>query len=339
MASKDYYKILGISSVATADEIKSAYRKLTKVYHPDVNKDPKAEEQFKDLNEAHETLSDPIKRKAYDRNLRNPYKTASKPSTPNFTDYDIPFNDDYYRDMFKDIMNNQRPKAKPIDRDITLDLPVSFLEAALGTSKKINFNKKVACTDCKGSGSALASCFNCLGRKNVTTTKFIPGVGNIPIQTQCPTCLGTGQSNRCSGCQSSGYTDLHESLDIDIPAGVSEGTKLKVKTHGNSTKIGIGDLYLNLIVDAKHPQFKREGNNIYSKTKVSLKDILLGLEVDAETIHGPVKVTIPPGSQPNSKIKLSKRGVLGGDHILELNLTLPNKLTEQQKVLISQMDI
>lgn len=345
MNPKDYYGILKVSKTATADEIKSAYRKLAKEYHPDTNKDPKAESKFKEINEAYTTLSDPAKKQVYDSGFSNPFtgQSSRKSAYPEDGTY---WNVDY-QDMFKDLFNDYYTQkatraTNSFDLDLNLELEISFMEAALGASKEIKFDKRFACNSCKGKGKTgqVQSCPTCKGRRTIKQTQDVKNIGKVVTNEICTFCKGSGviQATSCIDCSHKGFIVEETSLTIAIPKGIETGQKLRLKNSGNSDGISQGDVYLHIIVNESHPIFKRDGKTIYSTSQVRLREILLGGEVSAETIHGPVKVKIPYGSQPNSKIKLAGQGILGGDHILELNLILPKKLSDYQTALIKDLD-
>jgi molecular chaperone DnaJ len=355
MVDKDYYKILELSDNASVEDVKSAFKKLARKYHPDVNKESGAEEKFKEINEAYQVLSDENSKERYD-NLRkygsgfrsSSTRSNSQAYTSDFDDWvnelfkESGFNNSAYRAGQKTYQSSQSKVEKIINEDIDANINLTFMEAALGCNKTIKFTHSAECKKCNGVGykGDIGLCRKCNGRKVINREQVI---GNTAFtgMGKCPVCNGKGTSftEECKDCSASGGISTQESLEAKIPPGVDNKSKMRFSGYGNTIYGHKGNLYLNISVDESHPKFKRDGLDIYTKEEVKLVDLLLGNNINVETIHGQVNVSIPTGSKPYSKLRLAGQGIDGHNHYVELSLKMPKQLTEEQKELLKKLDI
>ena len=342
---KDYYEILGVSKTATQDEIKSAFRKLAKKYHPDVSKEENAAEKFKECQEAYAVLSDENKRKQYDQYGHAAFQNNGS------TGYDFSGFD--FSDIFSDLFgssfgfnfggNSNRGKSRGRDKIMRVDL--SFEEAAFGTKKTINLDTYDECDSCHGKGGFDEEvCPNCHGTGTVTAeqrTLF----GSFMTKTTCPKCSGKGRTYKrsCSKCSGTGKVRVNKDIEIKIPAGVDTGNQQRVAGYGEYGQAGNGDLYLEYRV-REHELFKRDGNDIYLEVPLTITEAILGCKKDIPTLTGKVKLTIEPGSNTGDKLRLKGKGIEDvhsyrkGDMYVILKVIMPDKLSRDQKKLFEQLD-
>jgi len=340
---KDYYQILGVSRNATDEEIKSAYRKLAKQYHPDVaaNKE-EAERKFKEINEAYQVLIDPEKRKVYDR-----YGTVENISyqTTNREDlFDI-FSEIFDDFLFKNYNYRQSPEdifSRPRKgKDITINLDITLEDAYFGKTEKIKVPYLKKCPVCDGKGfknEDLMVCDKCGGRGQVTY-KSKSLWGTIVSTYTCDKCQGLGYIPKklCEKCKGQQYIQEEREIEINIPQGVEDGDILLFQGQGHE---GIsarnGDLYVKINI-APHPYIKRKNNNLIIEYPISFIDAILGTKVKVPHINGYIEVEIPPHSQPNSEIVIKNQGMYNkksnqkGDFIIKVKVLIPQKLNSEQK--------
>ena len=352
---RDYYDILGVNRSADKEEIKRAYRRLARKYHPDVNKEPGAEERFKEINRAYEVLSEPETRARYDRFGEAGVSSAA---ASGFQDLgDIGGFADIFESFFSGFggMGTQttagRRRSGPArGDDLRLDLKLEFREAVFGGEKEIRISHLETCEVCSGSGAKPGTrprtCSSCSGSgqvRRVTRTPF----GSFTQVSVCPTCNGTGQviEDKCEACEGKGQKQVTKKLKITIPAGVDDGTRLRVANEGDTGQRGgpPGDLYVYLFVNAD-PEFQRDGINVLSEIQISYLQAILGCRLQVNTVDGPEELTIPPGTQPNTVLKLENRGVprLGnpvsrGDHLITVGIEIPNRLTPEERELLEKL--
>lgn len=337
---KDYYKILGVSKDATLDEIKKAYRKLARKFHPDVNSGNKqAEAKFKEISEAYAVLSNEDKRRQYDQ------FGFSRDLFDGF-DFDSAFSDFGFGDVFDMFFgtNFGRQKAKRSRRgsDVSTDIEISFEEAAFGVEKEITYFVDDICEKCNGSGSkddgGVATCSVCGGTGQIRATRQT-FIGNIVTTSTCRNCEGTGEviKNFCNKCKGSGYYRKKKNIIINFPGGISNGDSLRVNGKGNSRgKDSIrGDLFV--IVRVKpHPEFKRDGDNVISKIDISFAQASLGTRFELNTLDGKEEIIVKPGTQPGSRVILRSKGIKKldgygrGDHIINVNVRIPDRLSKEE---------
>jgi molecular chaperone DnaJ len=349
----DYYDILGVSRNADKEEIKRAYRRLARKYHPDVNKDPGAEERFKEINRAYEVLSDPEVKGRYDRFGEAGVGSAASPGYQDFGD--MGGFADIFESFFSGFSTNMgqqtRRRAGPMrGDDLRLDLKLDFREAVFGGEKEIRISHLETCTVCKGNGAKPGTqprvCPTCNGNGQVRRATRTP-FGSFTQVSVCPTCNGNGQviEDKCESCNGTGQKQEAKKLKITIPAGVDNGTRLRVSGEGDAGQRSgpPGDLYVYLFVN-DDPKFQRDGINILSEVKISYLQAILGDRIEVETVDGPVEVTINPGTQPNTVLTLEHRGVprLGnsasrGDHLLTILIDIPMKVNAEERELLDKL--
>lgn len=349
----DYYETLGVSRNATKDEIKSAFRKLARKYHPDVNKEEGAEEKFKELGRAYETLMDDNKRELYDRYGEEGLKNAGY----NTNTFDFDFGDlgDIFSSFFGGGMGGfssgrVNPNAPQRGADLRLDIEIDFLEAVFGTEKEIKFDHLEPCDVCSGTGldkdAKDTVCPTCHGQGRVQqSTRTI--LGSFTSVTVCPTCHGSGKNPKaaCKKCKGQGSVAREKSIKIKIPHGVDMGSKIRLANEGDAGKNGgrAGDLYVVLHVkDSK--EFIRNGYDIHTKLEISVPQAVLGDSVTINTIHGEKQINIPQGIQSGENIVLKDFGVphLGSDsqkgaHYVTIIVKTPKKLSDREEKLYREL--
>lgn len=351
--ARDYYEILGVSRDTDKEEMKSAYRRLARKYHPDVNKEPGAEERFKEINRAYEVLSEPETRARYDRFGEQGVSGAGAAGFQDFGDMGG------FADIFESIFSgfaggagqSQRRRSGPVrGDDLRLDLKLDFREAVFGGEKEIRISHLETCDVCSGSGAKPGTrpraCSTCSGSgqvRRVTRTPF----GSFTQVSTCPTCNGQGMvvEDKCDACEGKGANQVTKKLKITIPAGVDNGTRLRISNEGDAGIRGgaPGDLYVYLFVN-EDEEFQRDGINVLSEIKVSYLQAILGCSLEVSTVDGPVEMIIPPGTQPNTVMKLENRGVprLGnpvsrGDHMITILIDIPTKVTPDERELLEKL--
>ncbi len=351
--ARDYYEVLGVSRSADADELKRAYRRLARKYHPDVNKDPGAEDQFKEINRAYEVLSEPEVRARYDRFGEAGVGGAA--GGPGFQDFSADMGG--FADIFESFFNGfsggtaQAKRRGPTrGDDLRLDLKLNFTEAVFGGEKEIKISHLESCTTCKGSGAKPGTrprtCATCNGAGQVRRATRTP-FGSFTQVSACPTCNGNGEvvEDRCEVCGGAGRKQESKKLKITVPAGVDNGTRLRVSNEGDAGQRGgpPGDLYVYLFVK-EHSTFKREGINILSELKVSYLQAILGCELQVDTVDGPVDVAVPSGTQPGTVLTLENHGVprLGnpvsrGNHLLTVLVDIPTRVKPEEREMLQKL--
>jgi molecular chaperone DnaJ len=349
VSKRDYYEVLGVDKNATPDEIKKAYRKLARQYHPDVNKEPGAEEKFKEVKEAYEVLSDDNKRAQYDRYGHidpNQGFGGFGGGGGGFEDFGG-FGDIF--DMFFGGGGSRRnPNAPQRGADLQYTMTIEFKEAVFGKEADIEIPRTENCDHCNGSGARPGThpetCSTCRGtgqQEIVQNTAF----GRIVNRRVCPSCSGTGKiiREKCSQCHGSGKVKKRRKIHIKIPAGIDDGSQLRVSGEGESGIRGgpPGDLYV--VVHVKpHDFFDREGDDIYCEVPITFAQAALGDEIEVPTLSGKVKLKIPAGTQTNTYFRLKGHGVprlrgLGqGDQHVKVVVVTPTKLSDKQKELLRE---
>lgn len=350
----DYYEILGVTRSADKEEIKRAYRRLARKYHPDVNKDPGAEERFKEINRAYEVLSDPETKARYDRFGEAGVSSAAGAGYQDFSD--LGGFADIFESFFSGFSSGMgqqggRRRGGPVrGDDLRLDLKLDFREAVFGGEKEIRISHLETCNTCSGSGAKPGTqprvCSTCSGSGQVRRATRTP-FGSFTQVSVCPTCNGNGQviEDKCDVCGGSGQRQEAKKLKITVPAGVDNGTRLRVSGEGDAGQRSgpPGDLYVYLFVN-EDPEFQRDGINILSEIKISYLQAILGDRFEVPTVDGPVEVTIAPGTQPNTVITLENRGVprLGnpvsrGDHLITVQVEIPTRVNAEEKELLEKL--
>ncbi|MCT7972560.1 molecular chaperone DnaJ [Laspinema olomoucense] len=353
--ARDYYEILGVARTADKEEIKRAYRRLARKYHPDVNKEEGAEERFKEINLAYEVLSEPEVRARYDR--FGEAGVSSGAGGPGFGD----MGDMGFADIFESFFSGfagggvagqqGRRRSGPVrGDDLRLDLKLDFREAIFGGEKEIRISHLETCSSCVGSGAKPGTrprtCGTCNGAGQVRRATRTP-FGSFTQVSVCPTCNGTGETieDKCDACSGAGVKQETKKLKINVPPGVDNGTRLRVSAEGDAGARGgpSGDLYVYLFVN-EDAEFQRDNINILSEIKISYLQAILGCRLDVNTVDGTTELTIPAGTQPNTVIKLDGKGVpkLGnpavrGDHLISVGVDIPTKLTAEERPLLEQL--
>jgi molecular chaperone DnaJ len=350
--ARDYYEILGVSRDADKEDIKRAYRRLARKYHPDVNKEEGAEERFKEINRAYEVLSEPEMRARYDRFGEAGVGSAAGAGFQDFGDFGG------FADIFESFFSGfsgagqtARRRGGPIrGDDLRLDLRLDFREAVFGGDKEIRISHLEICSTCGGTGAKPGTrpraCQTCSGSGQVRRATRTP-FGSFTQVSVCPTCNGVGQviEDKCDTCSGSGQKQETKKLKITIPAGVDNGTRLRVSGEGDAGQRSgpPGDLYVYLFVN-DDAEFKRDGINILSDVKVSYLQAILGCRLEVNTVDGPHEVLIHPGTQPDTVITLENRGVprLGnpvsrGNHLITVQVEIPTKVTPEERELLEKL--
>ena len=354
MADKrDYYEVLGVSKQASPDEIKRAYRKKAKKYHPDINKDPGAEEKFKEIQEAYEVLSDPNKKATYDRFGHAAFEQgAGNGGAGGFGGFG--FEDVDLGDIFGSFFggggrSRQRNNGPRRGDDHLMGLNIEFMEAVHGVKKDIKVTYDAPCSHCNGTGAKdpndVQTCSRCGGRGTIQQQQRSP-FGTFVSETTCPDCNGTGKvvRNKCSHCHGKGYETKTVTVELDIPAGIDSNQRLRVSGKGGRGSNGgsNGDLYVEIQVKP-HEHFRREGRNIHITVPVSNVDATLGCEVDVPTVHGDVTVKIPAGTQSGAVLRLKGKGVKDlrgstyGDEMVKIEVKIPTKLSMEERELYTKL--
>ena len=354
MAKRDYYEVLGISKNADVSEIKKAYRKQAKKYHPDANDSADAEEKFKEIQEAYEILSDPQKKATYDQ-----FGHAAFDQNSGAQGFGGDFNFggcDDLSDIFGSFFgggfgsNSRTRRSTPAQgNDRFYSLTIDFMEAALGCEKEIQLNFDEECDHCHGSGaeypSDITTCPKCQGT-GIINEQIRSPFGTMVQQKVCPDCGGTGKiiKEKCHKCHGSGYINKKIKVDLKIPAGINTGQQLRVAGKGERGVNGgpYGDLYVEINI-RPHAYFKRDGNDVYVEIPLSFSDVALGTKVDVPTIHGNVELTIPEGSQTATKFRLKNKGIKDirgksyGHQYVVINVMTPTKLNKEERELFTKL--
>ncbi len=347
----DYYEILEIQKNATKDEIKSAFRKMARKYHPDINKEEGAEEKFKEIGKAYETLMDDEKRALYDRYGEDGLKNAGYSTNGPF-DFGFGNLNDIFESFFGGAFGFGQPNPNAPQRgaDLRLDLKIEFKEAVFGIEKEIKIDHLETCTTCHGTGAKAGSspetCPQCGGAGRVQQMHQTI-LGSISQIVTCPNCHGKGTIIKefCSDCKGAGKIQKEKTIKVKIPKGVDAGSKIRVAMEGDAGSNGgpNGDLYIVLYVK-QDKYFKRDGFNIITELQISLPQAVLGDEVEIETLDGQEKIQIPSGCEHDRVITLKGKGVpvlgssnLRGDHFVVIKLNTPKKLSDEEKALYERL--
>ncbi|AWM73793.1 MULTISPECIES: molecular chaperone DnaJ [Lactobacillus] len=349
MAQEDYYDVLGVSRDASDKEINSAYRKLAKKYHPDINHEPGAEEKYKKINEAYEVLHDQQKRAQYDQfgsagvNGQGGFGGGAGQGYGDFSG----FGD--FSDIFGDIFGNGArqqhvdPTAPTRGEDLDYTLTIDFMDAITGKKTQVSYTRSETCSTCQGSGAEKGThpttCDKCQGTGYMTITQQSL-VGVVRRQTTCDKCHGRGViiEHPCQTCHGNGVVDGKNTIEVNIPAGIDNGQQLRYEGQGEAGKNGgpYGDLYISYRIKPSK-EFERSGNTIYTTVPISFAQATLGDEINVKTVHGEKKLKIPAGTQPNKKFTLHGEGVPylrgngNGDQVTTVQVQIPKSINEKQR--------
>ena len=352
MADKrDYYEVLGVEKTATDDELKKAYRKLARQYHPDVNPGNKeAEEKFKEVNEAYDTLSDPQKRAQYDQ-FGHAGPGGFGGGAGGAGGFGGGFGDmgDIFDMFFGGAGGGNAQRGPKRGADMRYDLTIDFEEAIFGCEKTISVSRWETCKTCHGTGAKEGSqpttCPRCGGRGQVTTTQKTP-FGQFQSVKTCPECGGKGTiiKDPCPDCGGTGRKRVKTELKVKIPAGVDNDSRLRMSGEGEAGEQGgaKGDLYIYISV-RNHPIFQRDENDIYMEQEINVAQAALGAEIQVPTLEGKVSLTIPAGVQSGAKFRIRGKGVKSintytkGDQYVIVRIVTPKNLTSEQKELFRKL--
>ncbi len=350
----DYYEILGVSRDASKEDMKRAYRRLARKYHPDVNKEDGAEDRFKEVNRAYEVLSEPETRARYDQFGE---AGVSGAGASGFEYGDMGGFADIFETIFGGFggagatTGTSRRRSGPTrGDDLRLDLKLNFREAIFGGEKEIRIPHLESCQICQGTGAKTGTgsrtCATCNGAGQVRRATRTP-FGSFAQVSACPTCNGAGEviEEKCETCGGAGRKQETKKLKISIPPGVDDGTRLRVSREGDAGLRGgpSGDLYVYLMVEADR-EFIREGINIRSEITISYLQAILGCRLNVNTVDGPDELAIPSGTQPNTVLTLENKGVpklgnatLRGDHLITIKINIPTRISGEERELLEKL--
>lgn len=344
MNNTEYYDRLGLSKDASQDEIKRAYRKLSKKYHPDINKEPGAEEKYKEILEAYETLSDAQKRAAYDQ--YGPDGANGFGGQGSFGGFDGGAGFGGFEDIFSSFFGSgatRNPNAPRQGDDLQYRVNLSFEEAVFGAEKEIHYNREVTCKTCSGSGAkpgtSPVTCGRCHGHGVINVDTQTP-LGMMRRQVTCDVCHGTGQEIKdpCQTCHGTGREKQSHTVSVKIPAGVETGQQIRLAGQGEAGFNGgpYGDLFVVINVNPSD-KFTRDGSTIYYTLNISFVQAALGDTVEVPTVHGNVEMVIPAGTQTGKTFRLKGKGAprlrggSQGDQLVTVKIVTPTKLNDAQK--------
>ena len=355
---KDYYDVLGVSRDASDAEIKSAFRKLAKKYHPDLNKDdPSAAEKFKEAQEAYEVLSDEQKRSQYDRfghaGVNN--GAAGMGGMGGFSNFGGGFDsvdlgdifDNFFGGAFGGFGGGRSTSRKARGSDVLKRVNLSFDEAVFGCEKEFELDFVEDCSECHGKGGiGEETCSTCHGSGTITSEQHTI-LGSFLSKTTCPDCHGTGHTykKKCTECNGKGKVKVHKTIKVNIPAGMDTGKRLRISGKGNPGANGgeNGDLYLEFYVE-EHDYYERDGDDIYLEIPLTITEAVLGCKKTIPTIHGNVSLNIPAGTNNLDKQRIKGKGIKNestgniGNMYLIFKVIVPKKLSRDQKKLFEQLD-
>jgi molecular chaperone DnaJ len=350
MSKRDYYEVLGVSQTASEQEIKSAYRRLAVMHHPDKNPgDAAAEEKFKEAAEAYSVLSDAEQRRRYDRFGHAGVSSSAGAGgwgAPGFGGIEDILGDLFgFGDVFGARGGSGRRSSAQRGADLRYDLEISLEDAAAGMTAQLRIPRLEACEKCKGSGAAEGTqpetCQTCNGAGQVRYQQ-----GFFSVARTCSTCRGTGSvvKNPCDACKGAGRTEREKSMEVKIPAGVETGSRLRIAGEGEAGTQGgtSGDLYVVIHV-GEHEHFERQGSNLYSSVPITFAQAALGSELTVQTLGGQQQVKIPAGTQTGTVFRLKGHGVpvLGGrgrgDLFVSVTVVTPTTLTREQRRILEQL--
>lgn len=356
MAKRDYYEVLGLQKGASADEIKKAYRQLAKKYHPDINKEPGAEEKFKEINEAYDTLSDDQKKARYDQfGHEDPTQGFGGGGFGGFEGFGgggFGGFEDIFSSIFGGGSSRSRNSTGPRKgADVEKKMSITFEEAVYGCKKKVRLSVDEECIHCGGTGAAskddVKTCPKCKGQGRVLMRQQTI-FGTSTVETACPDCGGRGKiiTKKCEHCNGKGRTRNTKDVEVTIPAGIQTGMTLRMEDYGESGYNGgpSGDLYISFVC-GEHKNFKRDGQNIILDIPISFTQAVLGDTIEVPTIDGNVSLKIPAGIQSGTKLRMRGRGtknpkggISRGDQIVIVTVETPSSLSNEEKRLFEELE-
>lgn len=346
MNKRDYYEVLGVSKDASKEEIKKAYRKLSKQYHPDINKEANASEMFQEVKEAYEVLSDEQKRAQYDQfGHQDPNQGFGGGGFGGAEGFGF---DDIFSTFFGGGTRRRDPNAPRKGDDLQYSMTIDFLDAVFGQETEIEISKDETCETCDGSGAkpgtSKKTCPYCEGTGQLNVAQDTP-FGRMVNRRACHHCEGTGQiiEEKCTTCRGAGKVRKLKKIKVTVPAGVDDGQQLRVSGQGGPGFNGgpAGDLYVLFRVKP-HQHFERDGDDIHLELPITYPQAALGDEIEVPTVSGKVKLKIPAGTQNGARFRLRGKGVQNvhgygvGDQHITIKVKVPTKLNEKQKQLLRE---
>ncbi|RIK39696.1 MAG: molecular chaperone DnaJ [Chloroflexi bacterium] len=343
---RDYYDVLGVPRTATDDEIRKAYRRLARQYHPDINKDPGAEDRFKEINEANEVLSNAEQRAAYDRYGHAAFNGGAGGDPFGFS-RSSPFGD-LFESFFGGSATRSQQRTIPRGGDVKTTIDLSFEEAVFGVEREVQINRYEPCDECGGTrmrgGVEPPTCTNCNGTGEVRRVQNTI-LGQFMTATTCDRCGGEGKmvTEPCPTCRGRGRVSKTRTIAVNVPPGVDEQATLRITGQGEQVRNGVnGNLFVGLRIKP-HKELGRSGKHILYDAPVNIVQATLGDEIQIPTVDGPVTFTVPPGTQPNQQFRLRGKGVPDlrggerGDQIVTVHVVVPHEVTAEQRVLLEQL--
>lgn len=341
--TQDYYEVLGIKKGASTDEIKKAYRRLARKYHPDLNPgDMAAEKRFKEINEAYEVLSDSKKRAEYDQFGKAAFEGMHGFEGFRTQDFGAGFGG--AEDIFADLFGRFRHEETALrGNDLATRFDITLEEAYQGVTKPITLTREIPCKSCRGTGAESSqTCSQCKGAGSIRQSR-----GLFRLSQPCPACRGSGQkiTKACQSCRGSGNVVATETIKVKIPPGADTGSKVRLRGMGGAGIKGgpAGDLFIELSV-RPHSMFKREGNNIYVDVPVTITEAVLGGKINVPTLDGNVTMTLPPGTDSGKKFKLKGKGIpnrktgIKGDEFAVIKIVVPKKVSSKTKDALEEIE-
>lgn len=354
---RDYYEVLGLSKGCSKDDIKAAYRKLAKQYHPDLNKAPDAAKKFEEIQEAYDVLYDDTKRKTYDQFGMAAFEQGSSTggagnpfgqgfSSSGFSEMDL---GDLFSSFFGGGGARRGPSGPRKGNDAIYRIKISFMDSIKGTKVNIPVDYDEPCSKCGGTGAKTPSDYvNCpechgTGRVQIRSQSIF---GPMVSEATCSRCRGTGKivKNACESCRGRGYTRVKKTLEVNIPSSISSGQQVRLKGMGERGFAGgpNGDLYIEVIVQ-NSDKFTRNGNDIHTEALICFPEAALGAQIDVETVYGTVSMSVPEGTQSGQILKLKGKGVKDrvsgrpGDQFVHVKVVTPTKLSDSEKALYKEL--
>ena len=335
--AKEYYELLGVSEDASQDEIKKAYRKKAKKYHPDSNKDTADEEKFKKINKAYDVLSDEEKRKKYDQfgkaGVEGSARAGQQRAASNF------------QDIFEQIFGGGGRRGQRRNRtgeDMKMSVEISFEEAYHGVEKTFKVSRKKKCGDCSGSGAKegnTKTCTECDGQGKVREVRRTP-FGRSQVVKECEKCNGQGKipETPCKNCNGKGVEKIEESITVEIPSGVRDGQRVRLQGKGHENRKGkAGNLYIYVTVNP-HEVLERRENDLYTTAKIGIGDAILGAKIETEHPEGEIEVDIPKGTQPGQVLRVKNKGMPSnrrrtrkGDLYIKIDIKIPENIDKEDQ--------
>ena len=353
MNKRDYYEVLGVDKNASDADIKSAFRKLAKKYHPDVSKEENAAEKFKEAQEAYAVLSDPEKRKQYDQFGHNAFNNNGTGGFSGFEGFDFGNVSDIFDDIFEGMGfstgRNRRGNTNSPRKgaDVLHRMTIEFEESVFGTEKDVKIEVEEPCDECHGKGGFDSkTCSECHGSGTITSEQRTI-FGSFLSKTTCPYCHGSGTTyeRTCSECHGKGKVTNKKTITVKVPAGIDNGNRLRISGKGGAGANGgpNGDLYIEFMVK-EHEYFQRSEDDIYIELPLTITEATLGTKKEVPTIYGNVELTIPSGTQSGEKMRLRGKGIENvntkrkGDMYIITKVIIPEKLTRDQKKLFEELN-